>query len=98
MLKYCFGKEQRASTLVTKHYLRIKTRKQYLFKLKSIPLLLRCMRGMIARQKVRRMRKEKERIARKAERRVRREEKIKKAQELNSDDESTIEDMDMYDI
>jgi hypothetical protein len=95
MLIYCFGKEQRASTLVTKHYRRIKTRKQYLFKLQVIPLLLRVMRGMIARAKVRRIRKEKEKIARKAARRVKREEKIKNGDDLNSDDESTIEDMDM---
>jgi hypothetical protein len=92
MLTYCFGKEQRASTLVTKHFKRIKTRKQYLFKLKVIPLLLRVMRGMIARAKVRLMRKERDRIARKAARRVVREEKISNGFDLNSDDESTIED------
>jgi len=95
-IAYCWGKEQRAGTLVTKHYKRIVERRKYLFKLKIIPLMLRVMRGMIARARVRRMRKEIDKIARKAARHVRREEKLAKFELLDSDDESTLEDMDEY--
>ena len=37
MITYCLGKEQRATTLVYKHFHRIKTRKHYLRKLAAIP-------------------------------------------------------------
>ncbi len=91
MIEYCMGKEQRAGTLVTKHFLRIKYRKIYLKKLKAIPLLLRVMRGMIHRARVRRIRKAKADLIRRTERRLRRAEKIKNDEVLNTDDDSTIE-------
>jgi hypothetical protein len=96
MLEYCFGKEQRAATLVVKHFLRIKYRKIYLKKLALIPLLLRVMRGMIHRARVRRVKKKKNDLIRRTERRVRRQQKIDLFQDLNSDDESTIEDPNAY--
>jgi len=96
MLEYCLGKEQRAATLVVKHFLRIKYRKIYLRKLGSIPLLLRVMRGMIHRARVRRIKKKKGDIIRRAERKVRRQRKLDSFEDLDSDDESTVEDLDPY--
>jgi len=96
MLEYCLGKEQRAGTLVVKHFLRIKFRKMYLKKLQAIPLLLRVMRGMIHRARVRKIKKKKNDVIRRAERKVRRQHKLDNFEGLNSDDESTVEDPNPY--
>jgi len=95
MITYCEGKEQRAVILVKKHFYRIKYRKKYLFKLKSIPLLQRAMRGMFGRKIGRALREARDKIIRRAKRKIVREEKEAQGVDLESDDEDTLEDPDL---
>lgn len=64
----------------------------HLFKLKSIPLLLRCVRGMLGRKVGRFLRNVRDTLIRRRERVVRVKQKMDDGIDLDSDDEDTIID------
>ena len=97
-LKYSFGKDERARVLYLKHFLRRKYRKIYLFKLKAIPLLLRCVRGMFGRKIGRLLRNVRDTLRRRRERKKRVQQKLADGIDLDSDDEDSIIDEDYPDI
>lgn len=97
-LVYSFGKEERARVLFLKHFLRRKYRKIYLFKLKAIPLLLRCMRGMLGRKIGRFLRNVRDTLIRRKERKKRVKEKLADGIDLDSDDEDSVIDEDYPDV
>lgn len=97
-LEYSFGKEERARVLFLKHFLRAKYRKIYLFKLKAIPLLLRCIRGMLGRKVGRFLRSVRDTLRRRRDRKKRVAEKLADGIDLDSDDEDSIIDEDYPDV
>ena len=66
---YAFGKEERARTLFLKHFLRSKMSRIYKKKLLAIPLLLRCIRGMLGRKVGRHLRNVRDTLYRRREKR-----------------------------
>ena len=97
-ITYAFGKEDRARTLYLKHFLRSKMRRIYKKKLIAIPLLLRCIRGMLGRKVGRHLRNIRDTLYRRRERKKRVAQKQGDGIDLDSDDEDTIVDEDNPDI
>ena len=97
-IAYALGKEERARTLYLKNFLRSKMRRIYKKKLLAIPLLLRCMRGMLGRKVGRHLRNVRDTLYRRRERKKRVAQKQSDGIDLNSDDEDTIVDEDNPDI
>jgi len=97
-IEYAYGKEERARTLFLKHFLRSRERRRYKKKLVAIPLLLRCIRGMLGRKVGRFLRNVRDTLYRRRERAKRVAQKTEEGVDLDSDDEDTIIDEDNPDI
>lgn len=95
---YASGKEVRACILFYKHFLRVKYRKIYLKKRRSIPLLQRCVRGFFGRRVGKHLRAIKRALIRRIMRKRTKAKKIAEGAELNSDDEDSVIDEDHPDI
>ena len=87
---WALKKETRAAVLFMKHFLRIKFRKRYLRMRLSIHLLLRVVRGVLARKQVREKKKTRDVASRREARKIRRDLKIADGLDLASSDEDTV--------
>jgi len=92
---WCDGREERAKTLFLKNFWRARQRRRYIFMRKAIPLLQRVMRGMFARKLSQKKKAIRDTKLRREARATTRREKAAQDIDLESEDEDSIDGLDI---